>query len=393
MTTSKNSGILLKEKTKLVVLDANFYWTEQLFSACSDFADVLLLRPVDFRAFKKRYGSYYVDLKPKLIREGVWEQRICCPPGWLFYYWNFSHRFFSYLIKQFQGESQLIFVFNFPYYQTLVKDLTAYSIYYCTDNYLDYWANREEQTEKMEQLAIAQANMTLCIANYRQKSLKQKYSAKADQIIYLPLGCSSNFMVDQPLVKPNSLPENIKHYPRPLAGYIGALNYRFDFNYLAQVAEKMPDVNFILGGDLPQPNDGSEEWRLGVEKIKNLSNVHLIGRLPHDQLGEYLQSFDVLLMLYSNCEFNLNACPAKLWDYMGTSLPIVSNDVVPEVNSWSNLLLISDNPDHFTKNIRLALANSQWKSSERLETAKAHTWKKQSKKFLQILQDRKYLSF
>jgi hypothetical protein len=38
-----------------------------------------------------------------------------------------------------------------------------------------------------------------------------------------------------------------------------------------------------------------------------------------------LNSFDVLLMSYSECNFNTNACPAKLWDYLGTLLPIVAN--------------------------------------------------------------------
>ncbi len=374
-----------KQKAKIVVLDANFYWTEQLFSACSEFADVLLLRPVDFRAFKKRYGSYFIDLKPKLIRKGVWEQRICCPPGWLFHYWSFTHRFFVYLIKQFQEESQLIFVFNFPYYQTLVNDLTAYSIYYSIDDYRNYWADREQQTEEIERLAITQANMTLCVASYRQKLLKQIYPAKAKQIVHIPHGCSSDFMVEQPLTKPNPLPENIKHYLRPIAGYIGALNYRFDFNYLAQVAKKMPDVNFILGGDLPQPNGGSEAWWLGVEKVKNISNIHFIGRVEHNRLGKYLQSFDLQLMVYSDCEFNLNACPTKLWDYMGTSLPIVANDVVPEVNLWSDLIFVSSNPDNFAHNIRLALTNPQWMSFERLETAKAHTWQKQAQKLYKLL--------
>ncbi len=41
------------QRFKLVVLDANFYWTAQLFSACAEFADVLLLRSIDFRAFRQ----------------------------------------------------------------------------------------------------------------------------------------------------------------------------------------------------------------------------------------------------------------------------------------------------------------------------------------------------
>jgi glycosyltransferase involved in cell wall biosynthesis len=387
MKTNKTSD-RLKEKIKIVVLDANFYWTEQLFLACSDFADVLLLRPVDFRTFKKRYRGYFIDLKPKLIREGVWEQRICCPPGWLFHYWYLTHLFFSSLIRQFQGQEKLIFIFNFPYYHTLIDNLNCNSIYYSIDDYSQYWANRQKQTEQTEGLAIAKADMTLCVSKYRQNLLKQKLPSQSDKIVYLPHGCSLRFMVDQPLERPKILPDNLNNYSRPIAGYIGALNYRFDFLYLAKVAEKLPEITFILGGDLPKPSDGSDEWWQGVQRIKLLSNVYFIGRVNHDQLGEYLQSFDVLLMVYSNCEFNLNACPTKLWDYMGTSLPIVSNDVVPEVNLWNELLLVSVNSDQFVSNIKLALDAPHWKSSERLGTAKNHTWQKQAKKLFEIIEEK-----
>ena len=61
---------------KLVLLDANFYWSEQLFSSYQDFADILLLKPRDFRAFRQDYGNYLTDLQPKQIAKKIWEQRI-----------------------------------------------------------------------------------------------------------------------------------------------------------------------------------------------------------------------------------------------------------------------------------------------------------------------------
>jgi len=380
-----DNSTFMKKKLKIVVLDANFYWTEALYSACSEFADVLLLRPVDFRTFKRRYGGYFIDLQPKPVSQGVWEQRICCPPGWLFHYWFLTRRFFAFLTRQFQGQDSLIFVFNFPHYHDLINDIKATSIYYSIDDYENYWEGRQEQTKAKEELAITKSDLVLCVSDYRANLFKQKFLAKSEHILYLPHGCSPNFMVDHPLITPQPLPESIKQLSRPIAGYIGALNYRFDFNYLVQVAEKLLDVTFILGGDLPQSNEGSEEWWFGVEKAKQLSNVHFIGRVSHSNLGQYLQSFDVLLMLYSDCEFNLNACPTKLWDYMGTSLPIVTNNVVPEVNLWENLLLVSSDPDSFASNVRLALANPKWQSAERLETAKAHTWERQAQKFHELL--------
>ncbi|KST63321.1 glycosyltransferase [Mastigocoleus testarum] len=381
-----------RKKLKLVILDANFYWAEQLFSAYSDYADILLLRPVDFRTFKKRYGSYFVDLKPRQINEGVWEQKICCPPGWLFHYWFLTESFLTYTIQKFQGNNPLIFVFSYPYYHTLARKLKSYSIYYNIDDYRYYWMGRETQTLEIEKLAINCANLTLCTANYRALYLKKVYPLEANQITHIPHGCSPKFMVEQPLSKPKSLPVELRSYSRPLVGYIGALNYRFDFHYLAKVAKQISDVTIVLGGSPPQPSDGSPEWFQGVEALRSLSNIHFLGRVTHERVGEYLQSFDVLLMPYSQCNFNLNACPMKLWDYMGTSLPIVANDVVPEVNLWNDIILVSKNPKEFAKNIRFALANPDWKSQQRWEVAQDHTWKKQAQKLHYQLEERKWLS-
>ncbi len=380
---------------KLVVLDANYYWTQQLFSHCSNFTEVLLLRPHDFRTFHKLYGSYFTDSQPQLIANNVWQQRICCPPGWLFHYWWLTAQYFSHLIKKFQGQASLIFVFTYPYYYSLAKQLQAFSIYYNIDDYTDYWPGRQAQTQFIEQQAVKYADLIFCVSQYRADYFQQTYANKSQQIIHIPHGCSLEFMVNQPLTTPLNLPkelQNFKKYRGAIAGYIGTLSDRFDFHYLAQVATLLPQVTFLLGGLLPQITDGSAEWWQGVEQVKHLANVHFIGVVPHHRLGEYLQSFDVLIAIYTLCNFNLNACPTKLWDYMGTSLPIVSNNVVPEINLWKHVLLIANHPIEFAENIKLALKGVDQNASRRLEIAHSHTWADQARKLKQQLEAMKVLT-
>jgi hypothetical protein len=381
-----------QERLKLVILDANFYWTEQLFSACSDTADILLLRPADFRIFKKRYGSYFTDWKPVPTWAGVWEQRICCPPGWLFHYWGFTELLLANLIRRFQKSQSMVFVFNYPYYYSLAKKLQVPSIYYNTDDYRHYWPGREAQTLKVERDAIATADMTICIAQHRQMLLQEQHPEFKERITHLPLGCTPEFMVNSPLFKPLLFPLELQHIQRPIAGYVGALNYRFDFQYLIEVATQCPEINFVIGGELPTEAEGSSDWWQAYQKAQSLPNIHLIGKVAHSRLGEYLQSFDALLMLYSNCNFNINACPTKLWDYMGTSLPIVSNNVVPEVRLWQEVIHIAQHPNEFATKLRLALQQPDWKAQERLNIAKSHTWHHQAQKLHHLLEQRSWLN-
>jgi glycosyltransferase involved in cell wall biosynthesis len=301
----------------------------------------------------------------------------------LFHYWALTQIFLAHLIRHFQKNDPLVFVFSYPYYHSLAKQLNGFSIYYNVDDYQHYWKGRERQTQNAEDRAVNYAGLVVCVAQYRANQLRRIHSQKGDRIIHIPHGCSPQFMVDHPLEYPNPLPAELRHYSRPIAGYIGTLNYRFDFAYLAQVAAQLPDVTFVLGGALPQPQEGSENWWQGVEQVRQLSNVHFIGAVSHQQLGEYLQSFDLLLMIYSECNFNLNACPTKLWDYMGTSLPIVANNVVPEVNRWNELILISKHPEEFAKNINEALKEPGIKAKRCLEVARKNVWTSQAKK-LQI---------
>jgi glycosyltransferase involved in cell wall biosynthesis len=379
------STLDFSKRLKIVVLDANFYWSQQLFSACSDFADILLLKPLDYRAFHQDYGGYFIDRQPQQIANNVWEQRICCPPGWLFNYWLIAKYFFARIIRQFQQNHPLIFAYCYPYYSSLASELDCYSVYYSFDNYIDYWQGKESVTKRQEQQAIERADLIVCTAEVRAKTFHEQYINKRDRILHLPHGCSPKFMAEYPLSLSKLLPSSLNTYNRPIAGYIGALSYRFDFHYLAKVAVKIPHVTILLGGKLPESSDGSSEWWQGVEQIRQLSNVHFIGKVPHEKVGEYLQSFNVLLMCYSQCNFNFNICPMKLWDYMGTSLPIVSNDVVPEVNLWRDLVHIAQNPDEYAAKIRLALNNPHWKSEERWKVAQAHTWKQQAQKFYQAI--------
>lgn len=369
--------------SKLVVLDANFYWAEQLFSAYSDYADVLLLKPVDFRTFKRRYGRYSAVTNPHRIEAHVWEQRICCPPGWLFHYWPLTQQYFKRVIRKFQGKSSLTLVFSYPYYAALAKALDIYSIYYAIDDYQDYWPGRQTQTFEKEGHAVSVASLTLCTAKHRLHHFQKLYPDYTERMIHIPHGCSSQFLVDDVLKTPKQMPEILKQshsIKRPVAGYIGALNYRFDFGFLAIVAAKLPQITFVLGGKQPLEADGSSDWWKGVERCRALKNILFIGFVSHQLLGAYLQSFDVLMMVYSNCNFNTNACPTKLWDYMGTSLPIVANGAVPEVLLWQGVLHIAPTTQQYESAIREALVNPTWKATERLEIAKANTWKDQARK-------------
>jgi hypothetical protein len=109
--------------------------------------------------------------------------------------------------------------------------------------------------------------------------------------------------------------------------------------------------------------------------------------VEHAQLGDYLNAFEALFMCYSDCNFNRNACPAKLWDYLGTGKPIVANANNPETLLWREVVRVGADAVQFAGAVREALAETGESSRHRrLEIARAHTWNKLAERMQPMLE-------
>jgi glycosyltransferase involved in cell wall biosynthesis len=367
---------------KLAVVDANAFWTEQLFRQCARFADVLLLKPRDFRAHRAQTGTLRGDRAPRPVADRVWEQRLSLPPGWMFGWWPWSERRLARALREFAAGEPLTLVLTFPQYRGLLSAVKpARSVYYNFDDYRDNWPRHRARVPQWEAQLVESADLTICIAAHRVNVLREQHPAKRARIHHLPIGCTPEFMARESS-PPHTSP--LKPYTSSTAGYIGALNYRFDFALLADVAARLLDVTFALGGRVQE--DGDAAWRAGLARARQLPNVKFLGWIEHAKLGEHLAGFDVLLMPYAHCHFNTNACPAKLWDYLGTGKPIVANDANPETLQWSEVVRVGANAEVFALGVRAALAEQGSALREqRLAIAREHTWAKLGERLERLL--------
>ncbi|MCA9239966.1 MAG: glycosyltransferase, partial [Planctomycetales bacterium] len=356
---------------KLAVVDANAYWTEQLYSQCARFAEVLLVKPRDFRAHRAQTGSLRSDGGPIEKGARLWEQRLAMPPGWMVTLWPLAERRLSRVIRRFAGGESLVLVITYPQYRGLLKSLhPVLGVYYNCDDYRDHWKRYRQQVPRWEKETVETADATICIAKHRANRLSQDHPDASGRIHHLPIGVTPEFLADPaPHAGPTDPPA------RATAGYIGALNYRFDFGLVAESAARLPHVQFVLGGQVQE--DGDPAWRRGLRRARNTPNIQFIGWVKHESLSRELAAFDVLLMPYSHCNFNTNACPAKLWDYLSTGKPIVANDANPETLMFREVVHVGDTPTAFAAAIRHALEHPDEPARERrLEIAREHTWEK-----------------
>ena len=114
------------------------------------------------------------------------------------------------------------------------------------------------------------------------------------------------------------------------AGYTGHLYKGRGAELLLDIAERLPDVNFLLIGGEP-----TDVERIGeMVQAKDLNNVQLTGFVPNAELPKYQAACDVLLMPYqakvaasSGGDIAAYLSPMKMFEYLAAGRAIIASDL------------------------------------------------------------------
>jgi glycosyltransferase involved in cell wall biosynthesis len=102
---------------------------------------------------------------------------------------------------------------------------------------------------------------------------------------------------------------------RPIAVYVGALDFRFDAALLLRLAAARRDVAFVL--------IGTGDTR-GAIRAAGASNVHLLGVRPYAAVPAYLQHATLALLPSNGHPANAGRSPMKLYEYAAAGLPVLA---------------------------------------------------------------------
>lgn len=152
--------------------------------------------------------------------------------------------------------------------------------------------------------------------------------------------------------------------PKPIIGYLGALQYWIDFDLIAAAATAHPEWSFALVGNT--------EPLARVDKVRGLSNVHFLGRQPFANLPNYVAGFDVCINPYILDGVAANVDPLKLYDYIASGKPVVSVDI-PAAQRFADIIYLTKTTDEFIAAIAAALRNPG-DGAARQRVAAAHSW-------------------
>ncbi len=160
-----------------------------------------------------------------------------------------------------------------------------------------------------------------------------------------------------------------KPLPYSYIGYFGGLTFKRDnidllVEAFEMISKKYPDLHLVLGGF--SPPEEKNQLRNLIEDLKITSKVNLLDYLPREEIIQYINHSDVLVMVRSEGMESQASFPCKLTEYLVTSKPVVTVDVgeiseylTDGVNSFlvepGNKVQLADKLDHILSDYKSAL--------------------------------------
>jgi len=163
---------------------------------------------------------------------------------------------------------------------------------------------------------------------------------------------------------------DLQDLPRPLIGYVGAINTKLDLSLFVVLAESHPEWSVILVGPVRFPENDPL-----LQKLLHLENVHFLGTKPVELVPYYIKELGVCLLPYTQNEWTRNISSLKLYEYLACGKPVVSSDV-PAAREYADLVAIAETATQFTDRVSEALMrDSDEIVARRVEVASQNTWR------------------
>jgi glycosyltransferase involved in cell wall biosynthesis len=362
----------------LIAADINTLWRRRPFEALAQATSVLGLAPMDpLVAWRKhrwplRQISGACDAHFSLLP-------VLMLPGWA------SGRATKVLPRlwmkalawcQARGEKpQGLFVTS-PHYLPLVaaacNEVPCY--YYCSDDYRSYsgWSGdemKEKEGALMSQVDhaffVSQPLAERAVADYGMPNAKVSVSMNATEEL---------FMQPVEAAEIRAIFDTNPRLRRPVAGVIGGVNDRLDFDLLLACAE-LPELGTLLFVGAVEDSRSQ-----ALRRIRQHPKCLFVGKQPHAELPSWLQLLDVALMPYRHTEFNRLCSPMRLFDHLASGRSIVATDGCPQVLAMQRWVQVTKEQRTFLEMLaNLLKRGSAPRLTEMVNHAEKHTWASRSR--------------
>jgi len=236
------------------------------------------------------------------------------------------------------------------------------TVYYCVDD-LASSSPQARRISRSERRLFRDADVVFVTS----EKLRERAAVHSRNVHIVPSGVSLDRFEDA-RDHVREQPADIQPLRRPVIGYVGGLHQWIDQGLIASVAERMSQASFAFVG----PPQGD------VTTLSRCANVHLLGAKPHDQIPDYIKTFDVGIVPYVLSEYTEHVYPAKLNEYLIMGIPVVATDLA-EIRRFNGenggLVTVAANADSFVAALGTALNGDAARDRpKRIEAARQNSW-------------------
>jgi glycosyltransferase involved in cell wall biosynthesis len=263
--------------------------------------------------------------------------------------------------------------FNF-YYPGLVKYISpSLHVYHCIDGMIKPYTLRHGP--RLEEQILKEADAVISTSPELQRA-----KGKVNPNSFLSTNAADFEHFNKAFSPETPVAPELLNIPRPIIGFYGYLERRFDFSLLGAVARLKPSFSFVLIGPADPdyiPKD-----------IFSIPNIHFIQKQPFSRLPEFLKGFDVAMIPYKVDSISNTIYPLKLFEYLSGGKPVVCTSFNTEViDITKGVSYIADTPGDFADAIDLALAsNNEDNFQLRFEIARQNTWVHKEDEFSKLIE-------
>lgn len=164
-------------------------------------------------------------------------------------------------------------------------------------------------------------------------------------------------------------PDDQAHIPHPRAGFFGVIDERLDIELLDELAQKMPEINFVMIGPVV---------KIDPATLPRHSNIYYLGQKNYNDLPAYLGNWDIALLPFAKNDSTRFISPTKTPEYLCCEKPVISTSIRDVVVPYGEmgLVLIADTVNDFAHSIKKALLltnDNSWKKKVH-QILKSNSW-------------------
>lgn len=168
-------------------------------------------------------------------------------------------------------------------------------------------------------------------------------------------------------------PADQQHLTGPRMGYSGVIDERLDLDLLRELAEQLPDWQFVLLGPVV---------KIDPATLPQGPNLHYLGMKRYEELPAYFSNWTMAILPFARNEATRYISPTKTPEYLAAGLPVISTsirDVIRTYGGWDQVL-IADSATAIAQAIRQGNQHDQNADRESLDSFLSeqswdNTWK------------------